>query len=205
MMGTAVMRMVDTVEGKLELSDSNWADHTVKISTAWSKSLASVLETARFLIAAKAEMPHGSFTAMVNLKLPFGPATAQCLIAIGNHAFISNANHGQYLPSSWRTLYELTKCEPDVLREAIEDGSINPKMERSDVIELRGETKPRKATLPKTTDPYDRCMSETKVKVEDALAALAKKPDAAALRVQLFLGLRTLLDGLERGKVGVAA
>jgi hypothetical protein len=34
------------------------------------------------------------------------------------HPELSKAAHGQHLPASWRTLYELTKIEPYVLKSA---------------------------------------------------------------------------------------
>jgi hypothetical protein len=34
--------------------------------------------------------------------------TAERLMAIADNQVISNADHGRYLPPSWRTLYELT-------------------------------------------------------------------------------------------------
>jgi len=33
-------------------------------------------------------------------------------MAVANHAALANANHGSLLPSSWRTLYELSRLEP---------------------------------------------------------------------------------------------
>jgi hypothetical protein len=76
---------------------------------------------------------------MIRLKLPFSPRTAQRLMAIARHPILSNATHGSCLPPSYRTLYELTKIDHQTLREKLADGTINPKMVRSQVMELRGE------------------------------------------------------------------
>jgi hypothetical protein len=49
---------------------------------------------------------------------------------LAGHPVISNAEHVRHLPPSWGTLYQLTKVEPAVLKAAIKDGRVNPKMER---------------------------------------------------------------------------
>ena len=62
------------------------------------------------LNVAKTELAHGEFLAMIERELPFGPSTAQRLMMIAEDARLTNAAHAQFLPSSWMTLYELTKA-----------------------------------------------------------------------------------------------
>jgi hypothetical protein len=57
-------------------------------------------------------------------------------IFLAGHPAISNATHVSHLPPSWGTLHELTKVEPAVLKAAIKDGRVNPKMERKEVAAL---------------------------------------------------------------------
>jgi hypothetical protein len=114
-----------------------------KIKTAWQKSVAAIIETGQVLIEAKAALPHGAFEAMVRLKLPFDASTARRLMMIANHPIISDRAHVHALPSAWGTLYELTKVDDAELAARIDDGTINPKMQRKNVAELRGiERKP---------------------------------------------------------------
>lgn len=96
----------------------------------------AALETGQFLIDAKSDLECGQFSIMVERELPFGPRTARMLMAIANHPIISDRNHGSVLPSSWRTLYELTRLPNAVLLAALADGSIHPKMERKDARAL---------------------------------------------------------------------
>jgi hypothetical protein len=58
------------------------------------------------------------------------------LMAIARHPIISNRNHGNDLPPSWRTLYELSRVPEKKLLAKIADGTINPKIERKDVVAL---------------------------------------------------------------------
>jgi hypothetical protein len=88
------------------------------------------------LIEAKAELPHGEFATMVQRKLNFDPSTARRLMIIAEHPAISNRAHGHALPSSWRTLYELTKLPADELKTALAEGTVNPKTQRKDVAAM---------------------------------------------------------------------
>jgi hypothetical protein len=116
-----------------------WQEHVRLISTAWQRGVESIIETGERLHQAKADpdMPHGSFEAMIQCKLPFGPRTAQRLMAIANNTVLSNPTHVSHLPPSWGTLAELAKLPTSLLLAKIEDGSINPKMERKDVKALK--------------------------------------------------------------------
>jgi hypothetical protein len=70
------MRMVDTVEGQLELGGGDWAAAAAAINAAWSKGIDSIFETGRMLVDARDgpnKLAHGTFQSMVNLKLSFIP------------------------------------------------------------------------------------------------------------------------------------
>jgi hypothetical protein len=116
-----------------------WQEHVRFISAAWQKGVESIVETGERLHQAKADpdMPRGSFEAMIQSKLPFGPRTAQRLMAIASNAVLSNPTHVSHLPPSWGTLAELAKLPTTLLLTKIEDGTINPKMERKDVRALK--------------------------------------------------------------------
>lgn len=49
---------------------------------------------------------------------------------VSRNEVISNANHGSFLPPSWRTLYELSRLPDAALEKAITDGVVNPDMQR---------------------------------------------------------------------------
>jgi hypothetical protein len=65
--------------------------------------------------------------------LPFNERTAQRLMKIAEHPVLSNATHVSHLPTSWGTLYELSKATPKLLEAKIQDGTITPRLERSQV------------------------------------------------------------------------
>jgi hypothetical protein len=65
------------------------------------------------------------------------------LMKVAGHPVLANTNHGSLLPTSWRTLYELTKVPTPKLEQAIEDGDIHPAMERREVKRLAPPRPPR--------------------------------------------------------------
>lgn len=109
---------------------SAWAAH---IAACWRSSYDSILEVGQSLIAAKAGLGHGEFGKMIELSLPFGPNTAQRLMAIASDPKLSNPAHAPLLPPHWGTLYELTKIDDAKFSEAVEKKIIRPDMERAEI------------------------------------------------------------------------
>jgi hypothetical protein len=107
-----------------------------KIRVAWQKSRDAIFEVGDLLIAAKQELPHGQFQAMVENALPFGPRTAERLMAIAADKRLRNPTHVSHLPCSWGTLYELTKLSDGRFAELLTDGTINSEMMRSDIMQV---------------------------------------------------------------------
>jgi hypothetical protein len=66
--------------------------------------------------------------------VPFSQGTAERLMAIAKHPVLSNSAHAPTLPTSWTTLYELTKADRSKLKDAIKDGSITPDREDRDQL-----------------------------------------------------------------------
>jgi len=111
-----------------------------RIKATWTTTsqnyVTGIVKVGSLLVEARDTLDHGCFGSMIKDKLPFGPRTGQMLMCIAEHPVISNANHGSHLPPCWRTLYELTKIPNEILLAKIEDGTINPALERKDVAKL---------------------------------------------------------------------
>jgi hypothetical protein len=105
------------------------------ISAAWQKSVDSIIETGRLLLAAKADpkMQLGEWGTMIESDLPFNRHTAHKLMQIAADKRLTDVSHGKHLPPSWTTLYELTKLDDDTFDQKLRDGTIHPGMQRKDV------------------------------------------------------------------------
>jgi hypothetical protein len=77
----------------------------------------------------------GTFISMIRSDdaLPFNERTAQRLMKISEHPVLTNTTHESHLPTSWTTLYELSKASPALLEAKISTGTITPRLERSQV------------------------------------------------------------------------
>jgi Protein of unknown function (DUF3102) len=92
---------------------------TQRFRDALKRSVAGIIEAGKVVIEAKEKLPHGQFTEWVDKELRFGDPTtarsregnirkAQMLKMLAEHEVISNPNHWHALPTSIRTLCELT-------------------------------------------------------------------------------------------------
>jgi hypothetical protein len=90
------------------------------------------------LPVSKKALEHGQFEQMVQDELPFGPRTAQRLMAIAGDERLTKAPHASLLPQGWMTLYELTRLTDEQFAAAVADGAINPEMRRTEAEALRG-------------------------------------------------------------------
>jgi hypothetical protein len=89
---------------------AQWAK---QICASAQRTVDSILETGRLLIAAKKALDHGEFESMIANDLPFDASTARRQMKIARDPRISA--HGHVLPAAWRTIYELTMLPDDTI------------------------------------------------------------------------------------------
>jgi hypothetical protein len=107
-----------------------------RIADCQRKSIQSIVESGRLVIAAKDELKHGEFLKMIENNLPFKRTTAQALMKIAADRRITKYQHAGCLPAHWSTLVKLTQL-PDAAFEArIADGRIHPGLERRPAAEM---------------------------------------------------------------------
>src|SRR5262245_40697481 len=114
-----------------------WEYFDQKLTALRVNDVENIMKRGRLLGEAKDELERGSFEAMV--KRHFDLGTARMYRIVAAHPVISNRCHGNALPPSLRTLFELTKLPAEVLRAKLRDGSINPRTERKHVTQWRAE------------------------------------------------------------------
>ena len=152
-----------------------------KICAAWQRSIDSIFECGRLLIAAKARLEHGTFQKMVKTELPFGPSTAERLMKIARDERLTNPAHAQLLPANWYTLYELSKLSDSEFQAALADGKVRPDMQRADVagataVTLRTTFEDVKGATPYTVPELRPTLSGKAVVVTEAAPARAFGP-----------------------------
>jgi hypothetical protein len=110
-------------------------EHKARINEAWLKGTAAYFETGQYLLDAKTELDGDAFEALSKQELHFDPSVGRKLMRIASNSVL--CAHVHKLPNSWSTAYELSKLDDDILKAAIADGRIHPKMERKDAVALR--------------------------------------------------------------------
>jgi hypothetical protein len=117
-----------------------WAE---RILAEYRKSVEAIIAVGRLLIEAKLDCEHGEYLRIfsdspnpVPKCLPFGQRSGQYLSAIARSGLITNTKHASHLPTSWMTLYELSRLPESDFIEAIECGRITPEITRNDVRKL---------------------------------------------------------------------
>lgn len=117
------------------------------INADWRKSIESIIQTGRDLIAAKKDLPNGQFGEMINTDLDFGPRTAQNLMDIATHPSITNANDRSRLPARWTVLRHLARLSEEDFDWAQERGLLNPNMSTGAADAIRKAREPNEDTI----------------------------------------------------------
>lgn len=155
-----------------------------KIHGEWRKSIEGILGVGRQLIAAKEACEHGEFLRLfkghqnaVCDPVPFSENTAERLMAVARNPVLSDSAHGQTLPMSWRTLYELTKLDDETLLAGIKAGEITPETTRAQAAALHADPveKPEKP-------PHEEMASAVKNAVTKFIGQLSTHEEYAYVR-----------------------
>jgi hypothetical protein len=93
-----------------------------------ARTVESLLEMGRTLIAAKEGLPHGDFGKLVNDDLGWNLSGAERLMAVARNPILSNSATSPSLPPSSEALYELSQLHPVALAWAIRHGAVTPEI-----------------------------------------------------------------------------
>ena len=114
-------------------SPEEWAE---VIRADMGRSVAAIVAAGLHLIEARPHLPYGTWEPWCRDQVGISPSHATMLMALARNGAIANPAHGEDLPPSWRTLYELSKIDAERLEKAIADGWVTKDMERAEVRKL---------------------------------------------------------------------
>lgn len=81
----------------------------------------------KHLIAAKADVQRGEWLPMLQ-EVGIDQSTARRLMSIGGNPAIANRGNCHDFPAALRSLYELSRLDPEAIESGIEHGDIHPGM-----------------------------------------------------------------------------
>ena len=114
-------------------SEAEWADI---IRSDLGRAVEGIIAAGEHLHQAKLQLGHGRFLPLLG-SIGLHERTAERLVKIAANIVLANPTHGPKLPTSMRTLYELSTLPPKLLEAKIIDGTITPDIERKDVEQLK--------------------------------------------------------------------
>lgn len=162
-----------------------------RIAGALGKSVEGIIEAGALLTEAKADLAHGEFLYMVKADLRLTPRTAQRLMAIAANPVLSNGTKSSYLPTSWTTLYELSRWEPRVLEAAVrKHGRIKSDTRRADLEPIRKNVRQSLGLMP------GRSKSISKAKPVEFFTGMRRQFDADQIAALNSLN-KTTIDALQ--------
>jgi len=107
-------------------------------TAVYCTGVAAILTAGRILIEAKADIPHGEWSAFIEFDTPISERTAQELMQIASDLNIArhaglNPRHVAVLPQDRRLLTELCGKEAGDFDRWVDEGIIHPEMRRGDL------------------------------------------------------------------------
>jgi hypothetical protein len=116
---------VDPTQINRPLTEEEWAD---SIRSDLTAGATHYISAGRKLLEAKKELKKhgGSFINLVEVKLGWNLDTAEKWIAIAGNPVLADSATLRNLPTSWTTLYALSRLPPKMLEQCIKDGTIHP-------------------------------------------------------------------------------
>jgi hypothetical protein len=114
-------------------SEAEWAEI---IREDLGHAVEGIIAAGEHLRQAKYQLAHGRFLPLLK-SIGLHERTAERLMKIAANVVLANPTHGSKLPTSMRTLYELSTLPVKLLEARISDGTITPDIERRDVEQLK--------------------------------------------------------------------
>jgi hypothetical protein len=137
----AAAQMSDLRANGLELAplDCHSRNEYVReIQTLWSSAKDRFLAIGRYLLTAKALLPHGEYEAMISEDLPFTPSVARMLVGVARAVDQSPPLcRPEQLPTSYSVAYQIVTLRPEEFEVAQKEGLIRPDVRRSDLIKFK--------------------------------------------------------------------
>jgi hypothetical protein len=163
-------------------------DYIEQVRTHLAKSAENAFEAGKVLLEARAKLDRQQFLEMLqDSDFPVSESTAYRLMEVAGNEVLLGFAHAQKLPTSWYSLYELGRLQAKLsaprFQKLIEDGTINPKMERKDIARLQPKKKQSAAKY--------SAKAEEQTTTTTAVTTVTVASDLTDQEQQLW----TLLDG----------
>jgi hypothetical protein len=168
-------------------SEQEWADI---IRADLGQALGGIIAAGRHLIQARCQLGRGRFGDMLRI-VRMHERTAERLMRIAESPVLTSPDYAAHLPTSMRTLAELTRFPSPILEGYLQNGTINVATERADVEKLLKVPKPTHGSAPELSQPAES-WAQSKPPAEAMEAAMARnaEQEAEALAEEIETNVR---------------
>ena len=118
------MTDLEVVDAEVIRTGTEWAE---VIRADLGRAVEGIVSAGKHLIAAKADVKHGEWLPMLQ-EVGIDQSTARRLMSIGGNPAIANRGNCHDFPAALRSLYELSRLDPEAIESGIEHGDIHPAM-----------------------------------------------------------------------------
>jgi hypothetical protein len=157
-------------------SEREWAD---LIRDDLGRAVEGIVAAGKHLIEARRNLGRGRFGDLLR-ALRMHERTAERLMRIAESPVLTDPNFAACLPTSMRTLAELTRFPSPILEGYLQNGTINIATERAQVEALLKEPKPTHGSGSELSQPVAESWAQSKPPVERMLAKQAENAAAEA-------------------------
>jgi len=170
----------------IDAAQAQWAD---KINQRLRDGLKAWIEAGKDLIAAKRELGHGGFGAMLKSGfLKIDQRTAERLMRVADNDALTKSTNWSNLPQSLHSLDKLAALDAPAIEQAIKAGEITSAMTIKDAGELvrsKLDAHPKKAPTAAAAAPADAVEPKSPPVAGDKSSAQAAPFDAQAFKASL--------------------
>lgn len=135
----AKSKTISPVKSAPEIDLREIEKYETKIVASWHKYIASILDVAKLCDDAKLNLSQAELTELKG-RLPFDNATFSKLARIGETSHFYKEEIKPRLPSKFSVLYELSLLDDKPLLEAVENGTVHPKVSRDEILNLKSKS-----------------------------------------------------------------
>jgi hypothetical protein len=157
-------------------TEAEWA---AIIRADLGQTLGGIVATGKHLIEARCDLGRGRFGDMLR-AVRMHERTAERLMRIAESPVLTNPDFAACLPTSMRTLAELTRFPSPILEGYLQDGTVNVATERTQVEALLKEPKPTHGSGSKPVHPVVEAWAQSKPPVERMEAKQAENAEQEA-------------------------
>jgi hypothetical protein len=131
---------------EISYTKKNVAQYADRITSAWHRATASIIEVGNNLIDAKKNLTPSDFRDLIRGledQRVMSRSTISKLMTVASNAVLTKPDFQSQLPPSYETLYKLSRQDQAVLEKKIIDGEVTTETQQREIAQIFGKSNPK--------------------------------------------------------------